>query len=74
MESLKVVLEEEVSRPRTTGSFRWSTMKNLPSGYARATSILKELVPMSIAAKRCEGVGLVGTLEDIGVVAVWGFR
>lgn len=73
VESLKVEVLEDVSRPRTTGSLRWSMVKNLPFGYARAMIILKELVPMSIAANRDEGVGGVGTVEAMGTVASWAF-
>lgn len=46
-------------------------VKNLPFGYARAISILKELVPMSIAAKRdVTGVGGAETVEAMDF-AIW---
>lgn len=60
------------SRPRTTGSFLWSITENLPDGSARTMSNLKELVPMSIEAKREYGVDGVGEAGRVTAVVAGG--
>lgn len=44
--------EEGESRPKTTGSLRVNSGRNFPDGFAWMMRSLKELVPMSMEAKR----------------------
>lgn len=66
--------EEGMSRPSTTGCLMRSMVRNLPVGSDRTITILKELVPMSTAAKRFDGFEELGRLVAIVSLAIgsWG--
>lgn len=55
-------------RPRRTGSLRWLRVRNWPDGLARTMRSLKELVPMSMDAKREEGGGDFGRVVAMSLL------